>query len=298
MRAPFTEDWSAVDIGLIGVPFDAGTTYRPGARFGPREMRNQSTFLNRIHHRSNIAPFDLCRIADLGDVWVETPFHLELAINHIAAFYKRISASGITPLTAGGDHSIALPILRGIAAGRKLGLLHIDAHADTSPGRWGSNYYHGGPFRMAVEEGLIDPMRTVQIGIRGSLPIPDLWKYSTDVGMRFIEIEDCHDMGWPNVIAEARRIVGDEPTYISFDIDSLDPAFAPGTGTPEVGGLTPIEAQMLIRGFRGLNLVGADVVEVSPPFDPTGTTALVGATIMFELLCVLADARAARGNRA
>lgn len=297
LHAAFVEDCSNVEIGLIGVPYDGGVTNRPGARHGPREIRNQSGLINKIHHRSKLAPFDLCRVADLGDVWVNTPFQPEMAIDNIADYYRRVHAAGIVPITAGGDHSIVLPILRGIAAGRKLGVVHIDAHADTSPGRWNFDLYHGGPFRMAVEEGLIDPRRTIQIGIRGALPVPGLWQYSIDSGMRVLEIEDVREMGISAVIAEARRVVGDGPTYVSFDIDSIDPAFAPGTGTPEVGGLTPFEVQQLIRGLQGLDLIGADVVEVSPPLDTTGLTALVGATMMFELLCVVAEATARR-NRA
>ncbi|MCH7694067.1 MAG: arginase family protein, partial [Proteobacteria bacterium] len=169
-----------------------------------------------------------------------------------------------------------------------------DAHCDTGDDYLGSRFHHGAPFRRAVEEGLLDPRRTIQIGIRGTVNDPDVWKFSHDSGMRVVTMEEFHEMGIKGVIAEARRVAGDGPTYISFDVDGLDPAFAPGTGTPEIGGLTTFEAQMMIRGLRGLNLVGGDVVEVSPPFDPSGNTALVGASLMFEILCMVADAVAAR----
>jgi guanidinopropionase len=294
MRAPYSEDLAAVDIGLIGVPFDGGVTNRSGTRHGPREIRNQSSLMRKINQASGIAPYDLCRVADLGDAWVQRPFHLESSLDEIAAFYRKVHGSGVVPLSAGGDHSISLPILRAIAAKRPVGMVHIDAHCDTGSNYLGSNYHHGAPFARAVEEGLLDPRRTVQIGIRGGINDLDVWRFSHDSGMRVIYMPEVYEMGLKATIAEARRVVGDGPTYVSFDIDSLDPAYAPGTGTPEVGGFTSLEAQVMIRGLRGLDLVGADVVEVSPPFDPSGLTALAGASMMFELLCVLADAHAAR----
>jgi guanidinopropionase len=194
------------------------------------------------------------------------------------------------PLSAGGDHSISLPILRAIAADGPVGMVHIDAHTDTCNEEFGSRFTHGTPFRRAVEEGLLDPKRTVQIGIRGAQNTEEPWAFSLESGMRVVFIEELTKLGVEETVAVARRVVEDGPTYVSFDVDSLDPAFAPGTGTPEVGGLTTIEAQALLRGLRGLDLIGGDVVEVSPPFDPTGNTALVGATMMYEILCVLAEA--------
>ncbi|MEE8625115.1 MAG: arginase family protein, partial [Acidiferrobacterales bacterium] len=198
------------------------------------------------------------------------------------------------PISAGGDHSVTLPIFRAIASERPVGMVHFDAHCDTGDDYLGSKFHHGAPFRRAVEEGLLDPKRTIQIGIRGSLNDPDVWKFSHDSGMRVIYMEELYEMGVKAVIAEARRVVGDGPTYISFDVDGLDPVYAPGTGTPEVGGFTTLEAQMMIRGLQGLNLIGGDVVEVAPPFDISGNTALVGATMMFEILCVVAHSVAAR----
>lgn len=294
MRTPFTEDLSRVDIGLVGIPFDGGVTNRTGARHGPREMRNQSSMLRTINQASGIAPFDLCRVADIGDAWVQSPFDLESALEEITAFYRRVHAAGVVPISAGGDHSVTLAVLRGIAAERPVGLVHVDAHCDTGDDYLGSRFHHGAPFRRAAEEGLLDPKRTIQIGIRGPLNDPNIWQFSHDAGMRVVYMEEFYEMGVKAVVAEARRVVGEGPTYISFDVDGLDPVFAPGTGTPEVGGLTTLEAQMLLRGLRGLRLVGGDVVEVAPPFDPSGNTALVGATMMFEILCVVADAVAAR----
>ena len=294
MRAPYREDFAGLDIALVGIPFDGGVTNRAGARHGPREIRNQSSLMRKINHASGLSPFDLCRVADVGDAWVEKPFELEGALNEIAAFYTALHAAGAVPVSAGGDHSVTLPVFRGIAKERPVGMVHFDAHCDTGDDYLGSKFHHGSPFRRAVEEGLLDPKRTVQIGIRGPLNDPDLWKFSHDSGMRVIYMEEFYEMGPKAAVAEARRVVGDGPTYISFDVDGLDPVYAPGTGTPEVGGITTVEAQIMLRGLQGLNLVGGDVVEVAPPFDPTGYTALVGATLMFEILCVVADAVAAR----
>lgn len=294
LRTPYREDFTDVDIGLVGVPFDGGVTNRPGARHGPREIRNQSSLIRRMNQATGVSPHTLCRVADIGDAWVREPFELESSHLEIEGFYKRVVNAGIVPLSVGGDHSITLPIFRALANNGPLGMVHFDAHCDTGDDYMGSRFHHGAPFSRAVEEGLLDPKRTIQIGIRGSLNDPDVWKFSHDSGMRVIYIEEYFEMGVKAVIEEARKIVGDQPTYISFDVDALDPVYAPGTGTPEVGGYSTLEAQMMIRGLSGLNLVGGDVVEVSPPFDPSGNTALVGATMMFEILCVLAEARAAR----
>lgn len=294
MRAPYREDVDGVDIGLIGVPFDGGVTNRTGTRHGPREVRNQSSLIRKINQATKVAPYELCQVADLGDAWVQSPFHLESSLDEIFVFFQRVHAAGVVPLSVGGDHSISLPILRAIAAERPVGMVHIDAHCDTGSNYLGSNYHHGAPFSRAVEEGLLDPKRTVQIGIRGGVNDLDVWKFSHDVGMRVIYMDEFYEMGLKAAVTEARRVVGDGPTYLSFDIDSLDPAYAPGTGTPEIGGFTTLEAQLLIRSLLGLNLVGGDMVEVSPPFDPSGLTALAGANILFEILCVLAPAVAAR----
>ncbi|MGU9956997.1 MAG: agmatinase [Arenicellales bacterium WSBS_2016_MAG_OTU3] len=294
MRAPYKPDLNDVELGLIGVPFDGGVTNRPGARHGPREIRNQSSLIRRMNQATGVSPHDLCSIADIGDAWVEKPYTLEGAHDEIEAFYQNVAAKNITPLTAGGDHSITLPIFRAIAKQQPVGMVHFDAHCDTGDDYMGSKFHHGAPFSRAVEEGLLDPKRTIQIGIRGSLNDPDVWKFSHDSGMRVIYIEEYFKLGWEAVIKQARKIVGDGPTYISFDVDALDPVFAPGTGTPEVGGYTTLEAQLMLRGLSGLNLIGGDVVEVAPPFDPSGNTALVGATMMFEIMCLLAESMSVR----
>lgn len=294
MRLPYAASPAGLDIALAGVPWDGGTTNRAGARHGPREIRNQSTLIRRIHPESGIAPFALVRAADIGDVPVN-PCEVIDTMDRIERFYAEIHAAGAAPLTAGGDHLSTLPIMRAIAKERPLGMVHFDAHSDTGDRYFGDcRYTHGTPFRRAIEEGLLDPKRTIQIGIRGSLYRSDDMAFAEASGIRIVKIEEYFRLGPERVIAEARRVVGDGPTYVSFDVDGLDPVYAPGTGTPEVGGYTTYEAQRMIRGLRGLNLVGGDVVEVAPPFDPSGNTALVGATMMFEILCVLADAIAGR----
>ncbi|MDY0884870.1 agmatinase [Dongia soli] len=297
MRLPYVTDPAAVDIALVGVPWDGGTTNRAGARHGPREIRNMSSFMRKVHHVSRIAPYELARVADLGDAPVN-PIDLMDALKRIEGFYAKIHEAGAMPLSAGGDHLITLPIFRGIAKDRPVGMIHFDAHSDTNDRYFGDNKYtHGTPFRRAVEEGLLDPKRTVQIGIRGSIYSADDMAFAEGSGMRVIYMEEFAKVGIEKVIAEARRVAGDGPTYISFDVDGIDPAFTPGTGTPEIGGMTTLEAQTVLRGLQGLNLIGGDVVEVSPPFDPSGNTALVGATLMFEILCLLADSLSRRRGR-
>ena len=290
LRTPLAQTLEDLDIALVGVPFDGGLTARPGARHGPREIRNQSSMMRSVHHVSRIDPYSICRIADVGDVRVESLFSLDDAIGEIETFYRALHAGGVVPLSIGGDHSITYPILKALADERPVGLVHIDAHTDTWDAFQGSKFHHGAPFRRAVEDGLVDPKRAIQIGIRGAQNFTEGWDFSAAHGMRVVFIEEFARLGVDAVIDEARRVVGDGPVYVSFDVDALDPAYAPGTGTPEVGGLTTLEAQSLIRGLRGLDLVGGDVVEVSPPFDPSGNTALVGATLMYEILCPLAEA--------
>ena len=294
MRLPVFENPADVDIALVGVPWDGGTTNRAGARHGPREIRNQSSFIRKVHHVSGIAPYELARIGDLGDAPVN-PIDLMDSLKQIEGFFARIHGAGAIPLTAGGDHLITLPIMRAIAKDRPIGMVHFDAHSDTNDRYFGDNLYtHGTPFRRAVEEGLLDPKRTIQIGIRGSIYEPEDTAWAKASGIRIVYIEEFFERGVEAIIAEARRVVGTGPTYVSFDVDGLDPVYAPGTGTPEVGGYTTHDAQRMLRGLQGLDLVGADVVEVAPPFDPSGNTALVGANMMFELLCLLADARSRR----
>lgn len=294
MRLPTFENPKDVDIGLIGVPWDGGTSTKPGARHGPREIRSASSVIRLRHHVSGIAPYELCRVGDLGDAPVN-PVDPFITMDHITEFYGKVYAAGTIPLTAGGDHLSTLPIFRAIAKDEPIGMVHFDAHSDTADTFFGgSKYAHGTPFRRAVEEGLLDPKRTIQIGIRSSLYAPDDLDFAISSGMRVVFIEELYEKGTDAIIKEARQIVGTGKTYITFDVDGIDPAFVPGTGTPEVGGFTVHEAQKMIRGLQGLNLIGADVVEVSPPLDPTGMSALVGANLMFELLCLLADAHSRR----
>jgi guanidinopropionase len=289
MRTPLVREPANLDIALIGVPFDGGVENRAGARHGPREIRNMSSLIRTIHHVTRVNPYEVCRIADMGDVPITHAYHFESVLNDITEFYSKIHAAGVVPLSAGGDHSITLPILRAIAKNRPVGLIHIDAHTDTCDEEMGYKFSHGTPFRRAVEEGLLDPKRMIQIGIRGAQNSEEGWNFSLESGIRVIFMEEFVKLGLEAVIIEIRRVVDNGPTYVSFDVDSLDPAFTPGTGTPEIGGLTTREAQALIRGLRGLNLIGGDVVEVAPPFDPSGNTALVGATMMYEILCILAE---------
>ena len=289
MRTPYVQDPTTLDIAMIGVPFDSAVTNRPGARHGPREVRNQSSLIRRIHHVSKVNPFELCKVGDVGDTLVN-PVNLINSLELIEEFYRPLAEAGVVPLSCGGDHLITLPIFRAIAKDRPVGMVHFDAHTDTADEAYnGEKYHHGTPFRRAVEEGLLDPKRTIQIGIRGSMSDGDYYNFSYESGMRVVHIEEFFKLGVNKVIREARRTVGDGPTYISFDVDGLDPAYAPGTGTPEVGGYTTYDAQKMLRGLSGCNLVGGDVVEVSPPLDPSGNTALVGATMMFEILCLLAE---------
>lgn len=289
MRLPVVSTFSELDIAVVGVPWDGGTTNRPGPRHGPRQVREMSSLIRRVHAVTKVSPYELCRVADAGDAPVN-PIDLDRSLESIGAFFSQIVAAGARPLAIGGDHLSSLPILRAVAHQRAVGMIHFDAHSDTVDTYFGGlKYTHGTPFRRAIEEGLLDPKRVVQIGIRGSTYSADERDWPLEQGIRMISIDEFEDLGVDAVLAEARRVVGHEPTYITFDIDSLDPAYAPGTGTPEFGGFTSREANRMLRGLRGLDLVGADVVEVSPPFDPSGATALAAANIAFELLCLLAE---------
>jgi guanidinopropionase len=296
-RAPVSESLEGVDIGLIGVPFDGGVTNRPGARHGPREVRNQSSLLRPVSTATSQEPFADLVIRDLGDCWIERPYELLGALGEIEAFYHQVVQAGVTPVSVGGDHSIALPILKAVGAGRPVGMVHIDAHGDTGDDYMGSRFHHGAPFRRAVEAGVLDPTRVIQIGLRGTSTVAgSLWAFSESSGMRVMPMDELHDKGWRWAVEEAHRVVGSGPTYLSYDIDSLDPVWAPGTGTPEAGGLSMIEALRIVRGLRGIDFVGGDLVEVSPPFDHAGLTAFHGASILFEILCVVAAARLARAK--
>ncbi len=280
-----------VDIGIIGVPWDGGTTNRPGARHGPRQLRDLSTMIRATHPVSRISPFEMTNCADLGDCPIN-PAGLDDTMGWVTDFYREVKSRNIIPMTAGGDHLVSLPVLRGLAdKSAPLGMIHFDAHTDLFDSYFdGCKYTHGTPFRRAIEEGLLDPKRVVQIGIRGTMYDGEDIEWGRAQGVTIITMDEFADHSIAEVMERARAIVGASPTYVSFDIDCIDPAFAPGTGTPEIGGFTTREAQLLVRRLKGLNLVGADLVEVSPPFDDTGNTAWVGVSIMFELLCMLAVA--------
>lgn len=294
LRAPHQLELEGLDIAIAGVPFDGGATNRVGARQGPRAVRDLSSLMRATHHVFRINPFELCRIADVGDVRFNSLFDNAAAEADITTFYQRFAAADVVPLSVGGDHSITYAILKGVVKQAPIGLVHIDAHTDTLGPIQGTRFHHASPFRNAIEDGLIDPHRMVQIGIRGAHNAFEAWDFCVREGVRVIFIEEFDEIGVKRAIEIARETVGAGPAYLSFDIDVLDPSIAPGTGTPEAGGLTMREAQALVRGMRGLDLIGADVVEVSPPFDPGTNTALCGATMLYELVCLLAEARVAR----
>ncbi len=284
LDAPHSEDLEDVEIGLVGVPMDLGVTNRSGARFGPRALRSMER-VGPYHHVHKIVPRAERRIADIGDVPFRSRFNLEMCMEDIASHFTKLQAAGIRPLSVGGDHSITYPILKALGADEPLGCVHIDAHCDTGGEYDHSKFHHGGPFRSAVLDGVLDPDRTIQIGIRGNSEF--LWEFSYDSGMTVIHIEDFQRMGVGAVIEKARDVVGTGPVYVTFDVDGLDPSFAPGTGTPEVGGLTPREAQMLLQGLSGLDVIGGDVVEIAPQYDATTNTVHVGAQLLFEILSLM-----------
>jgi agmatinase len=278
---------SGLDIGIVGVPMDLGITNRAGCRLGPRAVRAVER-IGPYHEVHRTVPMHQARMADLGDVPIASRYSLEQSHADIEVYFGRLKRAGVIPLAVGGDHSISLPILKAIAKDRPVGMIHIDAHADTSGPYEGSKFHHGGPFRQAVLEGVLDPTRTIQIGIRGNAEF--LWEFSTDSGMTMIHAHEVMARGIPDVAAEMRAKVGEGPVYLSFDIDSLDPAFAPGTGTPEAGGLSTREAMALVRAAAGLDIIGGDVVEVAPQYDATTNTAQAGAQMLFEIAAVAAIA--------
>lgn len=285
---PEHERFKDVQIGLIGVPWDSGTTNRPGPRHGPRQLRDASTMMRAQHAISGMRPFETANCADLGDVG-PNPADIVDSMARITSFYDSVIEAGVLPLTAGGDHLTSLPVLRSVAKSGPVGMVHFDSHTDLFHSYFGGMMYtHGTPFRRAVEENLLDPKRVVQIGLRGTMYDTEDRDFAEANGIRLILIEEFHARGVKDVMAEAREIAGSGPTYVSYDIDFVDPTFAPGTGTPEVGGPNSYQALQVVRELEGLNIVGADMVEVSPPFDTSGGTAFLGVSIMYELLCVMA----------
>lgn len=285
------DDLGGLDVALVGVPMDLGVTNRPGARFGPRAVR-QIERVGPYHHSLKLVPSSMVKVADIGDVPFRSRYSLADSHEDIEAFYARIAKAGVVPVSVGGDHSISLPILKALGKDRPVGMIHIDAHCDTGGPFEGSKFHHGGPFREAVLAGVLDPARTIQVGIRGNAEY--LWEFSYDSGMTVIHAEEFLRLGLDKTIARIREVVGSGPTYISFDVDSLDPAFAPGTGTPEIGGLSTREAMELVRSALGLDIIGGDVVEVAPQYDATSNTAHAGAQMLFEIFTVAAVARTRR----
>ena len=289
MRLPYQETSAGLDACFVGVPFDLGTSNRSGARFGPRQVRSESVLLRPYNMATRAAPFDSLQVADIGDV-ATNAYNIFDSIDRIAQAYDGIVANGCRPVTIGGDHTIALPILRAMHKRYgPIGVVHVDAHADVNDTMGGEKIAHGTPFRRAVEEGLLDCNRVVQIGLRGTGYHADDFDWCRAQGFRVVQAEECWYRSLVPLMQEVAERVGRGPVYLSFDIDGLDPSFAPGTGTPEIGGLSVHQGLEIIRGLRGLNLVGADLVEIAPPYDPQGTTALVGANLAFEMLCVLPE---------
>lgn len=285
LDAPYSDSLADLDIALIGVPMDLGVTNRSGARFGPRAVRGMER-IGPYNHVLDVLPFGNRRCADLGDVPFRSRFDLVSCIEDIEAYYHRVVDAGVLPLSVGGDHSVTHPILKAVGRDGPVACIHIDAHCDTSGEYEGAKFQHGAPFRHAVLDGVLDPERTVQIGIRGNAEY--LWEFSYESGMTVIHAETFAAMGVAAVVEKTREVVGDGPVYVSLDVDGIDPAFAPGTGTPEVGGLTPREVQALLRACADLRVVGGDVVEIAPQYDASTNTAQVGAQMLFEILSMMA----------
>ena len=288
MRLPGIGDANGgVDVGFVGVPFDIGTSHRSGARFGPRAIRAESALLRPYNMATRAAPFDSLHVDDLGDVAINT-FNLAASIDIITDHFRDVFDRGTRTIALGGDHTITYPILRAAAAAHgQLGIVHVDAHADVNDTMFGERVTHGSWLRRAIEDGIVDPVRTAQIGIRGTGYAADDFDWLRGLGAIVVTADECWNRSLAPLMAEVRERLGSQPAYLTFDIDGLDPSVAPGTGTPEIGGLTGAHGLEIIRGCRGLDLVGGDVVEVSPPYDPSGNTALLGANLAFELLCVM-----------
>ena len=286
MRLPHAVSAEGLDVGFVGVPFDIGTSNRGGSRFGPRQIRAESCLIRPYNMATRAAPFDSLQVADIGDIAINT-FNLQKSVAIIEAAYDKILDHGCKPLTLGGDHTISLPILRALRNKHgPLGVVHVDAHADINDHMFGERIAHGTPFRRAIEEGLIEPTRMVQIGLRASGYEAEDFDWPREQGVRVVQAEECWYRSLAPLMAEVREQLGAGPVYLTFDIDGLDPAYAPGTGTPEIGGLTVHQGLEIVRGCRGLDLVGGDLVEVAPAYDISGNTSLVAANLLFEMLCV------------
>ncbi|XP_062575769.1 agmatinase, mitochondrial-like [Saccostrea cucullata] len=287
MRLPIQNDTQGLGACFVGIPMDIGTSNRSGTRLGPRQIRSESALIRKVNIATGASPFDSFQVADVGDVNFNL-YHLPKACEDIRDHYRKLISTGCVPLTMGGDHTISYPILQALKERYgPVGMVHVDAHSDTSDTMLGEKIAHGTPFRRAVEDGCLDPNRVIQIGLRGSNYSVEDYDWAKSQGFRIVTAQDCWHKSLAPLMKEVHEMMGDKPVYISFDIDGLDPAFAPGTGTPEIGGLTSIQGLEIVRGCRGLNVIGGDLVEVSPPYDMNGTTALTGANLLFEMLCVL-----------
>jgi guanidinobutyrase len=287
MRLPTQPNAAELDACFVGVPLDVGTSNRSGSRFGPRQIRAESAMIRPYNMATRAAPYDSLSVADVGDVAINT-FDLKKSVDIIEQAYDEILAHDCRPLTLGGDHTIVLPILRAMHKKHgPVGVVHVDAHADVNDTMFGEKIAHGTPFRRVVEEGLVDPHRVVQIGLRATGYAAEDFDWPREQGFRVVQAEECWHKSLVPLMEEVRAQMGGGPVYISFDIDGIDPAFAPGTGTPEIGGLTGIQGIEILRGCRGLEIVGGDLVEVSPPYDSSGNTALLGANLLYEMLCSL-----------
>jgi agmatinase len=282
---PHAASPAGLDVAVVGVPMDLGVSNRSGARFGPRAVRTIER-IGPYHPTLRGVPAARVRAADVGDVPFRSRYSLEQSLEDIERYYLALKEQGVRPLSVGGDHSITYPILKALGREAPLGLVHIDAHCDTMGAYDGSKFHHGGPFRLAVLDGVLDPERTIQIGIRGASNM--FWEFSHASGMTVIYMEDFLRMGLPAVIEKARAVVGNQPIYVSVDVDGFDPAYAPGTGTPEAGGLEAREGLALLRGLHGLKIAGADVVEVAPQYDPTTNTSQLAAQCLFEEFALMA----------
>ena len=282
---PHQPEFEGLDVALVGVPMDLGVTNRAGARYGPRAVRAMER-IGPYSHALDEVPRGVLKAADIGDVPMRSRFSLTKSLEDIEAFYKKIVAAGVLPLSVGGDHSISYPILKALGEKEPVGMVHIDAHMDTGGAYEGEKFHHGGPFRQAVLAGVLDPERCVQIGIRGSAEYSGEFSYES--GMTVIHVEDVERDGIDQVIDAAKRVIGDRPFYLTIDVDGIDPAYTPGTGTPEVGGLTPLQVQLIVRALKGLPMIGGDVVEVAPQYDPTTNTAHVAAQLLFEMFTLAA----------